>query len=60
MKPTKPLLIGLLVGYLITSGANIPFPPDSFWHFFFGLVIVGIIIGRAYFKINDDMHPGEF
>ena len=60
MKSAKPVLVGLILGYLITSAANIPFPTAGFWQFLCGVIVIGIIITRTYFKVNDDTHPGDF
>tara|TARA_Y100001938_G_C8084490_1_gene431110 strand:- start:1016 stop:1189 length:174 start_codon:yes stop_codon:yes gene_type:complete len=56
----KKFLWGLSTGYLLTSLFSIPSPPEYFWYFAGGSGIIVLMFGTAWWKLNDDLHEGEF
>lgn len=56
----KNFVIGLSVGYLLTSLFSIPPPQLWFWSICgVSLFIVGAV-GSVWYKLNDDFVDGEF
>ena len=56
----KKIGIGLLAGYLLTSIFSIPAPPTYFWFFTSGVGIFALMFFLAWWRLNDDLHEGEF
>lgn len=56
----KRFSIGVLAGYLLTSIFSIPPLPSSFWHFMGGITIMSIVMAVAWWRMNDDLHEGDF
>ena len=56
----KKFSIGVLAGYLLTSIFSIPPLPTSFWYFIGGTIIVVVSLLLAWWRLNDDLHDGEF
>jgi len=56
----KKFIVGMLVGYLLTSIFSIPALPEYFWYFSSGVVAISLILWSAWHRFNDDLHEGEF
>jgi hypothetical protein len=56
----KKFGIGMLAGYLLTSIFSIPSLPAYFWYFTGGLAMVLMMMVTAWWRLNDDIHEGDF
>ena len=56
----KKYIIGMLAGYLLTSIFSIPPLPSYFWFFISGLTMVVLVFALGWWKLNNDLHEGDF
>ena len=56
----KRFIAGLLTGYLLTSFFSISAPSVTFWFWLGTIFMLCIPVGYAWYKMNDDLHEGDF
>ena len=56
----KNFVMGVSVGYLLTSLFSIGAPPILFWLACATIIVVSTPVGYAWWKINDDGLDGDF
>ena len=56
----KKFIVGMLVGYLLTSIFSISAPPTWFWGAVGFLAVGATSAGVFWYRFNDDLHEGEF